>query len=50
MNTNLLASKPRFEILDGLRGVAAIIVVMFHLFETYSSGPVLTYLIMVTWR
>lgn len=39
MNTNLLASKPRFEILDGLRGVAAIIVVMFHLFETYSAGP-----------
>lgn len=39
MNTNLLASKPRFEILDGLRGVAAIIVVMFHLFETYSNGP-----------
>lgn len=39
MTTNLLASKPRFEILDGLRGVAAIIVVMFHLFETYSVGP-----------
>lgn len=32
-------SKPRFEILDGLRGVAAMIVVMFHLFETYSAGP-----------
>ena len=39
MTTNRLASKPRFEILDGLRGVAAIIVVMFHLFETYSVGP-----------
>lgn len=34
-----LASKPRFEILDGLRGVAAMLVVVFHLFETYSSGP-----------
>ena len=34
-----LASKPRFEILDGLRGVAAMIVVIFHLFETYSPGP-----------
>ena len=34
-----LVSKPRFEILDGLRGVAAMIVVAFHLFETYSSGP-----------
>lgn len=33
------ASKPRFEILDGLRGVAAMIVVAFHLFETYSAGP-----------
>ena len=34
-----LSSKPRFEILDGLRGVAAMIVVAFHLFETYSDGP-----------
>lgn len=34
-----LSSKPRFEILDGLRGVAAMIVVAFHLFETYSTGP-----------
>lgn len=34
-----LSSKPRFEILDGLRGVAAMIVVAFHLFETYSVGP-----------
>ena len=28
-------SKPRYEILDGLRGVAAVLVVAFHLFETY---------------
>lgn len=34
-----LASKPRYEILDGLRGVAAVLVVMFHLLETYSAGP-----------
>ena len=34
-----LASKPRYEILDGLRGVAAMMVVAFHLFETYSKGP-----------
>ena len=33
-----LESKPRYEILDGLRGVAAIMVVIFHLFETYSKG------------
>ena len=30
-----LAAKPRYEILDGLRGVAAMMVVVFHLFETY---------------
>lgn len=34
-----LASKPRYEILDGLRGVASVIVVLFHLLETYSAGP-----------
>ena len=34
-----LASKPRYEILDGLRGVAALMVVLFHIFETYSRGP-----------
>ena len=34
-----LNTKPRYEILDGLRGVAAIMVVLFHLMETYSQGP-----------
>ena len=39
MATNVyLASKPRYEILDGLRGVAAVLVVIFHLLETYSGG------------
>ena len=38
MTTNgYLAAKPRYEILDGLRGVAAIFVVIFHLFEPYSG-------------
>lgn len=38
-NTNIyLASKPRYEILDGLRGVAALLVVAYHLFETYYGG------------
>ena len=39
-NDIYLASKPRYEILDGLRGVASMIVVAFHLFETYSGNPV----------
>lgn len=33
-----LASKPRYDILDGLRGVAALIVVCYHLLETYFHG------------
>ena len=39
MKSNIyLASKPRYEILDGLRGVAAVLVVAYHLFETYYHG------------
>lgn len=34
-NDTYLTSKPRYEILDGLRGVAALVVVFFHCFETY---------------
>jgi peptidoglycan/LPS O-acetylase OafA/YrhL len=33
-----LQTKSHFQILDGLRGVAALIVVMFHTFEVYSKG------------
>ena len=35
---NISQSKPHYEILDGLRGVAAIMVVFFHVFETFSNG------------
>lgn len=34
-NDSYLASKPRYEVLDGLRGVAAIMVLLFHCLETY---------------
>ena len=34
-----LESKPRYEILDGLRGVAAILVASFHILEIYMSHP-----------
>jgi len=33
-----LQTKPHYEILDGLRGVAAMMVVIFHTFEAYAEG------------
>ena len=38
MNNNQLGTKPHYQILDGLRGVAAIIVVFFHLAEPLSGS------------
>lgn len=35
---NILSPKSHYEILDGLRGVAAIMVVAFHSFEAYADG------------
>ena len=31
-------SKKHFKILDALRGVAAVVVVLFHILEVYSGG------------
>ena len=41
---NYLESKPRYEVLDGLRGVAAIVVVLYHLLESYPTGLLKTYI------
>jgi len=38
MKSNSLATKPHYPILDGLRGVAAILVVAFHIFEAHSTS------------
>ena len=38
-DANSIKSKPHYPILDGLRGVAAIMVVLFHLCEANSNGP-----------
>jgi peptidoglycan/LPS O-acetylase OafA/YrhL len=39
MNSTELTAKPHYQILDGLRGVAAVMVVTFHIFEALSSSP-----------
>ena len=38
MNNNKLGTKPHYQLLDGLRGVAAIIVVFFHLAEPLATS------------
>lgn len=38
-------TKSHYEILDGLRGVAAIIVVIFHILETFAAGNHITQII-----
>lgn len=37
-NHHLPRHKKHYEILDALRGIAAILVVVFHLFEIFSGG------------
>ncbi|MBV4357616.1 acyltransferase family protein [Pinibacter aurantiacus] len=38
MKTNSLSTKPHYAILDGLRGVAALMVVAFHLCEAHATS------------
>ncbi|MBP7509008.1 MAG: acyltransferase [Prolixibacteraceae bacterium] len=38
VSTGFSDSKTHYEILDGLRGVAAVMVVMFHILETFTNG------------
>lgn len=33
-------SKPHYELLDGLRGVAALMVIWYHFFEGFATSPV----------
>lgn len=33
-------SKPHYELLDGLRGVAALFVIWFHVFEGFATSPI----------
>lgn len=40
MNNTLTMAKPRYELLDGLRGVAAFLVIWYHFFEGFATSPV----------
>ena len=38
MSTTITGAKPHYMILDGLRGVAALMVVIFHIFEAHATS------------
>ena len=39
-STALLDTKPHYDLLDGLRGVAAVLVVWYHIFEAFATSPI----------
>ena len=39
VNNPLPGSKPHYELLDGLRGVAALMVIWYHFFEGFATSP-----------
>ena len=38
--TAFLDTKPQYELLDGLRGVAALMVIWYHIFEGFATSPI----------
>ena len=40
MDNHNLQSRPRYDLLDGLRGVAAILVIFYHFGEGFATSPV----------
>jgi peptidoglycan/LPS O-acetylase OafA/YrhL len=38
MSNSIITTKPHYEILDGLRGVAAVMILVFHILETFTVG------------
>lgn len=40
MQNPTLSAKPRYALLDGLRGVAALMVIWYHIFEGFATSPI----------